>query len=86
MTVMTGLGLISTLIMLGMCFYYSSKPWLALGVSILTAIFSLSFSYVLRRKALSIEVASGKLFRIYGAARTRRHYKWPAPNRAFNVG
>lgn len=64
MTVVSGLtALLSVLMMLALSFYYSKQlAWLALFTALLTSIFSITFSFMIRRKALSIELASGKLF------------------------
>lgn len=57
------LGLFSTLMMLAMCFYYSAKlAFLALIAAVLTSIFSLTFSFLIRKKALGLEIKSGELF------------------------
>ena len=57
------LGLLSTVVMLAMCFYYSSKlAILAVVAAIITSIFSLTFSFIIRKKALAMELASGELF------------------------
>ncbi|MBF0311241.1 MAG: NHLP bacteriocin export ABC transporter permease/ATPase subunit [Magnetococcales bacterium] len=57
------LGLLSTLIMLGVCFYYSAKlAFLALVAALVTSVFSLSFSFIIRKKALNVELKSGEEF------------------------
>tara|TARA_Y100001934_G_scaffold283564_1_gene404359 strand:+ start:1701 stop:4559 length:2859 start_codon:yes stop_codon:yes gene_type:complete len=64
MTVLSSLlSLFSTVVMLGLCFYYSAKlAFLALIAATLTAIFGTTFSYLIRTKALELEIRSGKLF------------------------
>ncbi|MTI10403.1 NHLP bacteriocin export ABC transporter permease/ATPase subunit [Curvivirga aplysinae] len=58
-----GFSLLSVLMMLLMCFYYSSKlAFLALIAAVLTSIISVSFSFVIRKIALKQERASGHLF------------------------
>lgn len=57
------LSLISTVVMLATCFHYSDKlALLALVAAIVTSIFSVSFSFLIRKKALAIELDSGDLF------------------------
>ncbi|WP_417821534.1 NHLP bacteriocin export ABC transporter permease/ATPase subunit [Terasakiella sp.] len=56
-------SLLSVMMMLLMCFYYSSKlAFLALIAAVLTSIFSISFSFVMRKLALNLERKSGDLF------------------------
>jgi NHLM bacteriocin system ABC transporter, ATP-binding protein len=64
MTVMSAVfGLISTLIMLGLCFYYSRPlAFLALIAAAITSVFSLSFSFIIRTRALQLELRRGTLF------------------------
>jgi ATP-binding cassette subfamily C protein len=64
MTVMSAVfGLLSTVIMLGLCFYYSRPlAFLALIASGITSVFSLTFSYIIRGKALRLEMRRGTLF------------------------
>jgi len=80
-------GLISTLLMLGMCFYYS-RPLaiLALIAAAITSVVSLSFSFVIRSKALQLELRRGTLFgivvqMIHGVSKLQIAN---AENRAFN--
>lgn len=64
MTIISALfGLLSTLVMLGLCFYYSRPlAWLALIAAAVTSIITVSFSYLIRKRALELEVRRGKLF------------------------
>ena len=58
-----GFSLLSVLMMLAMCFYYSSKlAFLALIAAVITSVFSVSFSFIIRGIALRQERASGDLF------------------------
>ncbi|RVU33962.1 NHLP bacteriocin export ABC transporter permease/ATPase subunit [Hwanghaeella grinnelliae] len=58
-----GFSLLSVLMMLGMCFYYSSKlAFLALIAAVITSIFSISFSFIIRSVALRQERETGDLF------------------------
>lgn len=58
-----GFSLLSVLMMLGMCFYYSSKlAFLALIAAVITSIFSVTFSFIIRGIALKQERQSGDLF------------------------
>ncbi len=56
-------SLLSVAMMLLMCFYYSMKlAILALVASVLTSIFSISFSFIMRKLSLDLERKSGDLF------------------------
>ena len=58
-------SLFSTAVMLALCFYYSAiLAFLALIAAVLTSIFGVTFSYLIRTKALELEIRSGKLFGI----------------------
>src|SRR5690606_4247405 len=64
MTIISALfGLLSTLVMLGLCFYYSRPlAWLALIAAAVTSIITVSFSYLIRKRALELELRRGKLY------------------------
>lgn len=58
-----GFSLLSVLMMLLLCFYYSSKlAFLALIAAALTSVFSVTISFIIRKIALKQERASGELF------------------------
>jgi NHLM bacteriocin system ABC transporter ATP-binding protein len=62
-TLSTLFGLLGTLIMLFMCFLYSAKlALLAVAAAVLTAVFSITYSFLMRQKSLELEKESGVLF------------------------
>jgi NHLM bacteriocin system ABC transporter ATP-binding protein len=52
-----------SLLQLGLCYYYSPRlVWIAAVTALFTTVTSFSFSLVIRRKSLALELLSGKLF------------------------